>query len=85
MRLAKDDTGLARGAAQESRSSSVIARTDCILLEIKRNDFMRMVESNAQLGVKILLNLAGFLVTRLRQSSKDVTRLTTALSIALSK
>ncbi|MCJ7594608.1 MAG: cyclic nucleotide-binding domain-containing protein [Desulfobacterales bacterium] len=70
---------------QDSRSASIIAKTDCVLLEIKRDDFMRMVESKAELGVKVLLNLAELLVTRLRQSSKDVTRLTTALSIALSK
>ena len=70
---------------QDNRSASIVAKSDCILLEIKREDFMRLIESKAELGVKVLLNLAGFLINRLKQSSHDVIRLTTALSIALSK
>ena len=44
-------------------------------------DFMRMIESRPELGVRILLDLAELLVGRLRQTNHDVTRLTTALSI----
>lgn len=70
---------------QDSRSASIVARTDCLLLELKRDDFIRLIESNPRLGVKILLNLSEFLINRLRQSSEDVVRLTTALSIALGR
>ncbi|MGD2127149.1 MAG: cyclic nucleotide-binding domain-containing protein [Desulfobacteraceae bacterium] len=70
---------------QDNRSASILAKSDCVLLEIKRDDFMRLTENKAELGVKILLNLAELLIGRLKQSSQDVTRLTTALSIALSK
>ena len=71
--------------AQDTRSASIQANTDCILLEISREDFIRLVESKPALGVKILLNLSRQVIGRLRQSSQDVIRLTTALSIALSR
>ena len=70
---------------QDNRSASILARTDCILLEIKRDDFLRLVEGKPKLGVKILLKLSELLISRLRHSSQDIMRLTTALSIALSK
>ncbi|MFC1580121.1 cyclic nucleotide-binding domain-containing protein [Thermodesulfobacteriota bacterium] len=70
---------------QDSRSASVLANTDCVLLEISREDFVRLVESRPELGVKILLKLSELLVGRIRHANEDVIRLTTALSIALSK
>ena len=69
----------------DNRSASVIARTDCLFLEIKRDDFLRLIKQHPELGVKIMLKLSELLINRLKQSSKDVIRLTTALSIALSK
>ena len=69
----------------DNRSASVIARTDCLFLEINREDFLRLIQQNPELGVKIMLRLSELLINRLKQSSKDVIRLTTALSIALSK
>jgi CRP/FNR family transcriptional regulator, cyclic AMP receptor protein len=71
--------------ARDTRSASIQANTDCVLLEVSRDDFIRLIESKPDLGVKILLNLSRLLIARLRQSSQDVIRLTTALSIALSK
>jgi len=71
--------------ARENRSASITALTDCILLEIKRDAFMRLLEGKPSLGIKILIKLAELLAGRLRRSSDDVIRLTTALSIALSK
>ena len=70
---------------QDKRSASIMARTDCILLEIKRDDFIRLVEGKPGLGVKILMKLSELLISRLRHSSQDIMRLTTALSIALSR
>ena len=70
---------------QDKRSASIMARTDCILLEIKRDDFIRLVEGKPGLGVKILMKLSELLRSRLRHSSQDIMRLTTALSIALSR
>jgi CRP-like cAMP-binding protein len=71
--------------SQEKRSASIMARTDCRLLEIKRDDFLNLIEEKHRLGVRVLMKLMEFLVTRLRQSNRDIIRLTTALSIALSK
>ncbi|HUU40196.1 MAG TPA: cyclic nucleotide-binding domain-containing protein [Desulfatiglandales bacterium] len=68
---------------KENRSASVVATTDCILLEITREDFLDLVEKKSHMGVKILRKIAELLANRLRQSSQDLIRLTTALSIAL--
>jgi len=69
---------------RENRSASVVTTTDCILLEIKREDLLGLMEKRPQMGIKILKRIAQLLASRLRQSSQDVIRLTTALSIALS-
>jgi CRP-like cAMP-binding protein len=69
---------------RENRSASVMATTDCILLEIKRKDFLHLIDKRPQMGVKVLRKIAELLANRLRQSSQDIIRLTTALSIALS-
>jgi len=71
--------------AKEKRSASVLAKTDCVLLEIRRGDFMRLIEIRPPLGVKVLLNLNELMAARLRHSDENVIRLTTALSIALSR
>jgi CRP/FNR family transcriptional regulator, cyclic AMP receptor protein len=70
---------------QDNRSASIIARTDCLFLEINRDDFIRLIKAEPDLGVTILLKLSELLVNRLKQSSQDIIRLTTALSIALSR
>jgi CRP-like cAMP-binding protein len=70
---------------QDSRSASIIARTDCLFLEINRADFVKLVEAKPRLGIMILMKLSELLINRLKQSSQDIIRLTTALSIALSK
>jgi CRP/FNR family transcriptional regulator, cyclic AMP receptor protein len=70
---------------QDSRSASIIARSDCLFLEINRNDFITLIEAKPSLGVMILMKLSELLINRLKQSSQDIIRLTTALSIALSR
>ena len=70
---------------QDSRSASIVARTDCLFLEINRADFLKLVEARPRLGVMILMKLSELLVNRLKRSSEDIIRLTTALSISLSK
>ena len=69
---------------RENRSASVVTTTDCILLEIRREDLLDLIEKRPQMGIKILKRIAQLLASRLRQSSQDVIRLTTALSVALS-
>jgi len=71
--------------AKDKRSATILATSDCVLLEIGRDDFIRLVESRPELGVKTLLNLSELLIVRIRHSNQDILRLTTALSIALSR
>ncbi len=71
--------------AQDKRTATILAQTDCVFLEIKRDDFIKLIKNRPELGVKILMKLSKLLVDRLKQSSEDVIRLTTALSIALSQ
>lgn len=69
---------------KEKRSASVVTTTDCMILEIRREDFLGLLEERPEMGVKILKRIAELLARRLRESSQDIMRLSTALSIALS-
>jgi CRP/FNR family transcriptional regulator, cyclic AMP receptor protein len=70
---------------QNKRTATVMALTDCSLLEIGKADFLRLAEENPRLGYKITRNIAELLCSRLRKSGEDMVKLTTALSIALSR
>jgi len=65
------------------RSATVTALTDCRLLELPREDFLRFIRENSATGCKVLLRLAQLLSGFLRKSDQDVVKLTTALAIAL--
>ena len=71
--------------AREKRSASIAALTDCVLLEINREDFLMLVENSPRLGSKILMSISELLISRFQKVNQDVIRLTTALSVALSK
>jgi CRP/FNR family cyclic AMP-dependent transcriptional regulator len=68
---------------QDSRSATVTALTNCRLLELNREDFLRFIRENNASGCKILLRLAQLLSHFLRKTDQDVVKLTTALAIAL--
>ncbi|MEJ2090653.1 MAG: cyclic nucleotide-binding domain-containing protein [Syntrophobacterales bacterium] len=65
------------------RSATVTALTDCHLLELNREDFLRFIQEHSVTGCKILLRLAQLLSHFLRKTDQDVVKLTTALAIAL--
>ena len=65
------------------RSATVRAATDCELLELQRTDFERLVDADLRLGYTLLRNIASSLIGRLRDTDRDVLKLTAALSIAL--
>jgi CRP/FNR family cyclic AMP-dependent transcriptional regulator len=67
------------------RSATLTASTDCVLYEIKRDDFERLTQQNCALGYKLVRKIAEVLCNRVRQGNQDILKLTTALSIALSK
>jgi CRP-like cAMP-binding protein len=67
------------------RSATITASTDCLLYEIRREDFEALAERNCRLGYKLIRQIAVVLCGRVRQGNQDILKLTTALSIALSK
>jgi len=69
----------------DMRSATITASTDCLLYEIKRDDFDNICKKNKTLGYKIIRKIAVTLCKHLRKGNQDILKLTTALSIALSK
>jgi CRP-like cAMP-binding protein len=67
------------------RTATVTTLSECLFYEIGRADFLQLMESHPRLGVKVLTGMARLLSHRLKKTDEDVIRLTTALSIALSK
>jgi CRP/FNR family transcriptional regulator, cyclic AMP receptor protein len=65
------------------RTATIRAATNCILYEIKKDDFLHLVDTDSSLGCQILLNLARIVSARLRKSDEDTIKLTTVLSIIL--
>jgi len=56
---------------QGKRTATVVALTDCLLLEISRADFLRLAEENPRVGYKITRNIARLLCSRLRKADED--------------
>ncbi|MEJ2663600.1 MAG: cyclic nucleotide-binding domain-containing protein [Spirochaetia bacterium] len=69
----------------DTRSATITASADCLLFEIKRNDFAALCMKNPELGYKLIKEIAITLCQRVRKGNQDILKLTTALSIALSK
>jgi len=74
-----------RRAAVQAKDFFLILRKERTLLEIRRDDFTRLGETQPSRGVKVILSHAELTAVRLRHSDENVIRLTTALSIALSR
>ena len=54
------------------RTATVIANTNVIILEIKRDDFLKFLNENSQAGVDILLRLAKTISSRLREADSKL-------------
>lgn len=67
------------------RSATITASSKCVLYEIKREAFEKLAAENSGLGYRLIRGIATVLCHRVRQGNQDVLKLTTALSIALSK
>jgi CRP/FNR family cyclic AMP-dependent transcriptional regulator len=65
------------------RTATIKALTDCVLYEIRKDDFLKLAEEDYELGYRILLNLARIVSARLRKADEDTIKLTTALSVIL--
>jgi CRP-like cAMP-binding protein len=66
------------------RSATITATKECLVLEIYGPELAKLCEADTKIGFKIMGNLARILSDRLRQANRDVVRLSTALSVALS-
>ncbi len=69
----------------EPRSATVTARSDCLLFELSKESFDELCRNNPVLGLFLTKRIAGILSARLRKGNEDVLKLSTALSIALSR
>ncbi len=67
------------------RGATVTARTDCDLLEISHADFEQVCTEDPMLGYVVFRNIATELSARLRRTNQDVLKLSTAVSLALSR
>jgi CRP/FNR family transcriptional regulator, cyclic AMP receptor protein len=70
---------------EEPRSATILATSDCLLYEMKKNDFIKLCIDYPAMGIKLLTRIAKTLCARIRKSNQDILKLSTALSIALSK
>ncbi len=69
----------------EPRSATITASTDCVLYEVERDAFTRLCDAECAIGLSIVRRIAAVLCTRVRKGNEDVLKLSTALSIALSR
>jgi CRP-like cAMP-binding protein len=67
------------------RSATVMPLEDCTVFGITRKDFEEVTAEDPAIGYIVVSNIARVLCDRLRKSNKDVLKLTTALSLALSR
>lgn len=69
----------------EPRSATVTAASDCVLFELSRRAFERICDEHPCLGLALTRRIAAMLSSRVRKGNDDVLKLSTALSIALSR
>ncbi len=67
------------------RSATIKAITPCILYEINKEDFDALAIREPLVGYKIMKEISGVLSNRIKNLNGTILKLTTALSIALSK
>jgi CRP/FNR family transcriptional regulator, cyclic AMP receptor protein len=67
------------------RSATVKAFTSCILYEISKEHFEEFMNKHPEIGANIIYKIAKILCHRVRRSNKDLVKLSTALSIAVSR
>lgn len=63
----------------DKRSASVIAKTDCDCLVIKRQNFIKFGDENPDIGLNITRSIASQLSSKLRKTNSDVITLFSAL------
>ena len=67
------------------RTANVKALTDCHLLKIMKDDFLRICDTYPDTGYKVMLALCRVLCIRLVNANNNVLKLTTAFSLVLER
>ena len=65
------------------RTATIKTVTKCRFYEIHRDAFLGLLDTDHEMGYRILLNMARIVSARLRKADEDTIKLTTALSIIL--
>ncbi len=69
----------------EPRSATITASSDCVLYSMNRAAFTKLCDDECKVGLSIVRRIAAVLCARVRKGNEDVLKLSTALSIALSR
>ena len=69
----------------EPRSATIVAADDCLLFELTREAYDEIGREDPGLGLMLTKRIAAMLSARVRKGNDDVLKLSTALSIALSR
>lgn len=67
------------------RSATITAQSLCYLYELGREDFEGLAKQYPQMGFKVMQEISKVLCNRITTQNANILKLTTALSIALSK
>lgn len=71
--------------SQDKRSASVVALTDCTTFVIEQDRFKQFCEAYPRAGYHMIRRIAQVVSDRLRKENENVLKLTTALSLALTR
>jgi CRP/FNR family cyclic AMP-dependent transcriptional regulator len=69
----------------EPRSATITASSDCVLYSVSRAGFTKLCDDENRIGLFIVRRIAAVVCARVRKGNEDVLKLSTALSIALSR
>jgi CRP-like cAMP-binding protein len=67
------------------RTATVITTTQCLFAVLKKSDILNLAETNSEIGYSLFKNIASVLALRLKKANNDILKLTTALSLILSR
>ena len=67
----------------DAATATVIAKTECELLTINKNEFRKLCVNNPKIGYKVLFGISVRLSKLVTKTNTDVLKLTTALIYAL--
>ncbi len=69
----------------DQRTATVMTLTPTRLMRLRSQDFSRFAQSDYQNAYRIIRNIAKIISGRLKKTNQDVVKLTTVLSLVLSK